>query len=84
MYAGELSERINEMGMKFGLWIEPEMVSEDSDLYREHPDWAYVIPGKKPVRGRYQLVLDFSCEKRLWIMFTIVWKRLLCLPISHI
>lgn len=56
----EVSRAVNDMGMKFGLWIEPEMVSEDSNLYREHPDWAYVIPGKRPVRGRSQLVLDFS------------------------
>lgn len=56
----ELAGEINKLGMKFGLWIEPEMVNEDSDLYREHPDWAYVIPGRKPVRGRNQLVLDFS------------------------
>lgn len=56
----ELAGRINQLGMKFGLWIEPEMVSEDSDLYRAHPEWAFVIPGKKPVRSRYQLVLDFS------------------------
>ena len=46
--------------MKFGIWIEPEMISEDSDLYREHPDWALTIPGRKPVRSRNQLVLDFS------------------------
>ncbi len=56
----ELSEKINEMGIKFGIWMEPEMVSEDSDLYRSHPDWAMVIPGQKPTRGRYQLVLDLS------------------------
>lgn len=48
------------MGMKFGLWFEPEMVSEDSDLYRNHPDWAIQIPGRKPMRSRYQLVLDMS------------------------
>ena len=46
--------------MKFGIWIEPEMVNEDSDLYRAHPDWAIRIPGKKPVRSRNQLLLDFS------------------------
>lgn len=57
---GELSERIHRLGLKFGIWFEPECVSEDSDLYREHPDWAFQIPGRKPVRGRYQLVLDFS------------------------
>ena len=56
----KLIERVNQEGVKFGIWIEPEMVSEDSDLYREHPDWAITIPGRKPVRSRNQLVLDFS------------------------
>ena len=55
-----LVEKINAMGMKFGLWFETEMVSEDSDLYRNHPDWAIQIPGRKPMRSRYQLVLDMS------------------------
>ena len=55
-----LVSRINGLGMKFGIWVEPEMVSEDSCLYREHPDWAFAVPGRKPVRGRSQLVLDFS------------------------
>ena len=57
---GNLIERINDLGVKFGIWIEPEMVSEDSDLYRKHPDWALTVPGRKPVRSRNQLVLDFS------------------------
>lgn len=57
---GELITKINAMGLKFGIWIEPEMVNEDSDLYREHPDWAFVIPGRRPNRSRHQLVLDFS------------------------
>ena len=57
---GDLISRINALGVKFGLWFEPEMVNEDSDLYREHPDWAIQIPGKKPVRSRNQLLLDFS------------------------
>ena len=56
---GELIENINGMGLKFGIWIEPEMVNEDSELYREHPDWAFVIPGRRPNRSRHQLVLDF-------------------------
>lgn len=46
--------------MQFGLWIEPEMVSEDSDLYRNHPDWVIQMPNRSPIRNRYQLVLDFS------------------------
>ncbi len=55
-----LIQKINDLGMKFGIWIEPEMVSEDSDLYRAHPDWALTLPGRKPVLGRSQLVLDMS------------------------
>lgn len=46
--------------MAFGIWVEPEMVNENSDLYREHPDWVLHIPGRSPARGRGQLVLDFS------------------------
>lgn len=57
---GELIQKINDLGIKFGIWIEPEMVSENSILYREHPDWALVIPGRNPVRARNQIVLDFS------------------------
>ena len=57
-----LSERIEALGLKFGLWFEPEMISEDSDLYRAHPDWALVISGRQPIRSRSQLVLDMSRE----------------------
>lgn len=55
-----LSVKLKELGMRFGIWFEPEMVSEDSELYRAHPDWAVKIPDRKPVRGRYQLVLDMT------------------------
>ena len=56
----ELIDRVHAQGVKFGICIEPEMVNEDSNLYREHPDWAIQIPGKLPVRSRNQLLLDFS------------------------
>ena len=55
-----LAEDINAMGLKFGLWFEPEMISEDSNLYREHPDWALRIPGRPGNVARSQFVLDFS------------------------
>ena len=58
----ELADRIHDLGMKFGIWYEPECISEDSDLYRAHPDWAFTVPGRRPTRGRNQLVLDFSRE----------------------
>lgn len=55
-----LVPRIKELGMKFGIWMEPEMINEDSNLYRSHPDWVLHVPGRAPSRGRGQLVLDFS------------------------
>lgn len=58
----DLVEEVNKTGMKFGIWFEPEMISEDSDLYRAHPDWALTIPGRPFSRARHQLVLDFSRE----------------------
>ena len=60
---GALVPRIHQLGMSFGLWIEPEMVSEDSALYRDHPDWALQAPGRPFARGRSQLVLDFSRQE---------------------
>ena len=55
-----LVDEVNALGMKFGIWMEPEMISPDSDLYRAHPDWAIQIPGRKPTLSRNQLVLDLS------------------------
>jgi alpha-galactosidase len=58
----ELVDQINALGLMFGIWFEPEMISEDSDLYRAHPDWAMIVPGREPIRGRSQLVLDMTRE----------------------
>lgn len=55
-----LSDRLKEIDMKLGIWFEPEMISPDSDLYREHPDWALSIPGREPTQARNQLVLDMT------------------------
>ncbi len=55
-----IAGRVEGLGMKFGLWFEPEMVSEDSDLYRAHPDWVLRTPDRRASLGRNQLVLDFS------------------------
>lgn len=55
-----LAEKIKALGMNFGLWIEPEMVSPDSDLNRAHPDWCLHINGREPTLGRNQLVLDLT------------------------
>ena len=56
----ELSDQIHKMGMQFGLWFEPEMISEDSDLFRNHPDWALRDPDRDPTVARNQMVLDMS------------------------
>ncbi len=55
-----LAERIDALGMKFGLWFEPEMVNKDSDLYRAHPDWIISTPDRRVSHGRNQYVLDYS------------------------
>lgn len=55
-----LAQKVEALGMKFGLWFEPEMVNKDSDLYREHPDWILSVPERRQSQGRYQYVLDFS------------------------
>ncbi len=55
-----LADQIEAIGMKFGLWFEPEMVNRDSDLFRAHPDYIIQTPGRTPSHGRNQFVLDFS------------------------
>lgn len=59
----DLIDFTHSKGMKFGLWIEPEMINRDSDLFRAHPDWAIQTPDEKPVEGRHQLVLDLTREE---------------------
>lgn len=55
-----LSARIRRLGLKFGIWIEPEMISENSDLFRAHPEYAMTVPGRSPYRHRNQLMLDIT------------------------
>ena len=55
-----LSARVHALGLRFGLWVEPEMVSPDSDLYRAHPDWCVHAPGRPRLESRHQLVLDLT------------------------
>lgn len=79
-----LSEKIHKKGLLFGIWIEPEMVSENSRLYRSHPEWALQIPGKKPVRGRNQLVLDFSNPEVVQYMFDSISSVLCQCEINYV
>ncbi len=55
-----LSDEVRSLDMKFGVWIEPEMINEDSDLYRAHPDWVLHYPGRPRTRFRHQLILDLG------------------------
>lgn len=71
-----LCQKINDLGIKMGLWIEPEMVNEDSDLYRAHPDWCIKVPERSPVRTRYQLVLDMSRKEVRDYIFESITKVL--------
>ncbi len=57
-----LIRRVNELGMLFGIWVEPEMVNAASDLYRAHPDWVYAFPTRQRSESRNQLVLNFGRE----------------------
>ena len=55
-----LVDKVNEIGLEFGIWFEPEMISPDSNLYKEHPEWAIQIPGREATESRCQYVLDLS------------------------
>ena len=79
-----LANKITGMGMKFGFWIEPEMVNPDSNLYRRHPDWVLSVPGRKSSLGRHQLVLDFSREEVVEHIYGMLYKILKDAPISYI
>ncbi len=58
-----LVDEVNKLGMKFGIWLEPEMISPDSNLYREHPDWAFAVPGRTGSLARNQYVLDLTRQE---------------------
>ena len=80
----DLVSRIKNMGMKFGIWMEPEMVNEDSNLYRAHPDWVLQVPGRAPSRGRGQLVLDFSRKDVRDYIYDQMKAVLSCADISYL
>ena len=79
-----LAPRIQALGMKFGLWVEPEMVSENSQLYRAHPEWALGAPGRPQTRGRSQLVLDFTREDVREYIYQALCRILDSADISYI
>ena len=79
-----LVDRVNDLGMKFGIWFEPEMISEKSELFRAHPDWALTIPGRAPVFSRVQLVLDMSRSDVQDYLFDAMCKILRSANIAYV
>ncbi|MBO5484715.1 MAG: alpha-galactosidase [Lachnospiraceae bacterium] len=79
-----LAKKVEQLGIRFGLWIEPEMVNKDSDLYRNHPDWVLATPGRRMSHGRNQYVLDFSREEVVDGIFRQLEKIFADAPISYI
>lgn len=77
-------EKLAELGLQFGLWLEPEMVSPDSDLYRAHPDWCIHVPGRAPALGRHQLILDLSRPEVVEHVFSTLCAVLKSAPVRYV
>lgn len=80
----DLAERVNRLGLKFGLWVEPEMISPDSDLYRAHPDWCLHVDGRRRTLARTQLVLDLSRAEVREYLYNALSDIFSTVPISYI
>ena len=80
----KLATQINEMGLQFGLWFEPEMVSPISELYKQHPDWCLHISGRNRSEARRQLILDFSREDVCNYIIEKISEVLSSAPISYV
>ncbi len=79
-----LANKIEAMGMKFGLWFEPEMINKDSDLYRAHNDWILATPGRRRSPSRNQYVLDFSRKEVVDYIYGLMEKTLSEAKISYV
>jgi alpha-galactosidase len=79
-----LARKIEALGLRFGLWVEPEMVSERSRLFEAHPDWAVGIPGRPRTESRQQLVLDLSRPEIVDHLFGVLSELLASAPISYV
>jgi len=67
---GAFAQKLHEMNLLFGLWVEPEMISRNSNLFDKHPDWAVIIPGRAPSVGRNQFILDLTKEEVREYLYT--------------
>jgi alpha-galactosidase len=81
---GPLIDHVTGLGLEFGLWVEPEMVNADSDLFREHPDWALGIEGRPPITARHQLVLDLARAEVADHLFQAIGALLARHPIAYL
>lgn len=81
---GYLVDEVNKLGMKFGIWIEPEMVNANSDLFRAHPDWAIQIPGRRMSEYRQQLILDWSRKEVRDYVYGMIHKVLSSANIEYV
>ena len=79
-----LSKKVEELGLKFGLWVELEMVNKDSDLYRAHPDWIISAPNRFESHARHQNVLDFSRNEVVDYIYEMIAKVIRASSISYI
>jgi alpha-galactosidase len=79
-----LANHVVKLGMEFGLWVEPEMVNPDSDLFRAHPDWSLQTAGRPLITGRNQLVLDLTQDAVSNYLFDALSGLLSALPISYL
>ncbi|MCI9124920.1 MAG: alpha-galactosidase [Eubacterium sp.] len=79
-----LSKKVEEIGLKFGLWVELEMVNKDSDLYRAHPDWVIGAPNRFESHARHQFVLDFSRKEVVDYIYEMISKVIRESSISYI
>lgn len=80
----DLAQRVNKLGLQFGLWFEPEMISPDSELYRAHPDWCLHVPNRPRSEGRNQLILDLSREDVCNYIIEAISNILRTVPISYV
>lgn len=81
---GDLAQRVNGLGLQFGLWVEPEMISPDSDLYRQHPDWCLHVPGRRRSEARWQLVLDYTREDVREYIYESLSRIFSTVPIAYV
>ena len=79
-----LCQKVNALGMQFGLWFEPEMISPDSDLYRAHPDWCIHVDGRPRTEARWQLILDLTRPEVCDYIIDSVCSVLNSCPISYV